>query len=136
MTLQPGRKLLHHCLVEPIGEGGVGAVWKAVDTTLNREVAIKRLPEDLGYFLARTGRGDRARELLAELDFRSPTEFVPPGIPGWIYRCLGDREKDRELTARAVEEGASPHGLMLLGCPFPDLLAKLGIPERDANPIR
>ena len=44
MKLEPGRELLHFRLVEQIGEGGMGVVWKAFDTTLDREVAIKILP--------------------------------------------------------------------------------------------
>src|SRR5262245_18253585 len=39
--------LSHYRLVERIGEGGMGVVWKAEDTVLHRTVAIKVLPADL-----------------------------------------------------------------------------------------
>ena len=47
MALKPGSRLLHYELVEQIGEGGMGVVWKAEDTKLHREVAIKVLPADV-----------------------------------------------------------------------------------------
>ena len=68
MTLQPGQSLLHYRLVDQIGAGGMGVVWKAVDTTLDRDVAIKVLPETLAEDPNRLVRFEREAKLLASLN--------------------------------------------------------------------
>ena len=43
--MRPGARLGHYEILSPLGKGGMGEVWKARDTTLHREVAVKMLPE-------------------------------------------------------------------------------------------
>ena len=68
MTLEPGKKLLHFELIEKLGEGGMGAVWRASDTTLGRDVAIKVLPQLFSEDPERLARFEREAKLLASLN--------------------------------------------------------------------
>ncbi len=68
MSLAPGRDLSHYRLVEPIGEGGMGVVWRAKDSTLGRDVAIKVLPDLFASDPERLARFEREARLLASLN--------------------------------------------------------------------
>ena len=68
MSIEPGQNLLHYRIVEKLGEGGMGAVWRAVDTTLDREVAIKVLPPAFAADAERVARFDREAKALASLN--------------------------------------------------------------------
>ena len=68
MSIEPGQNLLHYRLVEKIGEGGMGMVWKAVDKTLDRNVAIKILPDAFADLPDRLARFEREAKLLAALN--------------------------------------------------------------------
>jgi Tol biopolymer transport system component len=63
-----GTSLLHYRLVEKIGEGGMGAVWRATDATLGRDVAIKVLPEAFVSDPERLARFEREAKVLASLN--------------------------------------------------------------------
>jgi serine/threonine protein kinase/Tol biopolymer transport system component len=67
MPLAPGQSLLQFRLVEKIGEGGMGVVWKARDTRLNRDVAIKLLPEAMSSDAERIIRFQNEARTLASL---------------------------------------------------------------------
>ena len=68
MSVEPGSQLSHYRLVEKIGEGGMGEVWRADDTTLGRQVAIKILPESLAEDADRLSRFEREAKVLASLN--------------------------------------------------------------------
>jgi tRNA A-37 threonylcarbamoyl transferase component Bud32 len=68
VQLAAGMNLSRYRVVEKIGEGGMGQVWKAVDTSLGREVALKILPENLSRDPERLARFEREAKLLASLN--------------------------------------------------------------------
>jgi serine/threonine-protein kinase len=68
MQLEPGTRLLHYRVLDKIGEGGMGVVWRARDTSLDREVAIKLLPEALAADSERLQRFEREARVLASLN--------------------------------------------------------------------
>jgi serine/threonine-protein kinase len=66
VTPQP--TIAHYRLTSKLGEGGMGAVYRATDTKLNREVAIKILPDAFAQDPDRLARFDREAQLLAALN--------------------------------------------------------------------
>ncbi len=60
--------MAHYRLIEKIGEGGMGVVWRALDTTLDREVAIKVLSDAAAADPDRLERFEREAKILASLN--------------------------------------------------------------------
>ena len=72
MGLRSGTRLGVFEITELIGAGGMGEVYRARDTKLGREVAIKVLPEDFAKDPDRLARFEREALMLAALDWRAP----------------------------------------------------------------
>ena len=68
MSLRPGQSILHYRLGSKIGQGGMGEVWQATDTKLDRDVALKFLPDALTHDPERLERFTREARTLAALD--------------------------------------------------------------------
>lgn len=68
MQLAPGRRLGQFEIVEPVGAGGMGEVYRARDTKLDRHVAIKVLPQSFVEDQERLARFEREAKLLAALN--------------------------------------------------------------------
>jgi eukaryotic-like serine/threonine-protein kinase len=66
--LNPGAKLGPYEILSPLGAGGMGEVWRARDITLNRDVALKVLPEVLSRDPERMARFKREAQVLASLN--------------------------------------------------------------------
>src|SRR6202162_278765 len=68
MSLAPGTRMGPYEILAPIGAGGMGEVYRARDTKLKREVAIKVLPESFAADPERMARFQREAEVLASLN--------------------------------------------------------------------
>ncbi len=68
MSLQPGSRLGPYEIVGQIGSGGMGEVWKAKDTRLDRMVAVKVLPEHLAKHPESLARFEREAKAVAALN--------------------------------------------------------------------
>src|SRR6185369_6617826 len=68
LSLAPGTRLGVYQVTSQIGEGGMGQVYRATDTRLKRQVAIKILPPSLAADHDRLARFQREAEVLASLN--------------------------------------------------------------------
>ena len=63
-----GISVAHYRITAKLGEGGMGEVWRATDTKLGREVAIKVLPQAFAQDADRMARFTREAQVLASLN--------------------------------------------------------------------
>ena len=78
MPLQPGTTLGPYEILSPIGEGGMGEAWQARDTTLDRDVALKVLPDAFAADPDRLARVQREAQILASLNHPNIAQITPP----------------------------------------------------------
>src|SRR5215467_9528749 len=93
MTIASGIRLGPYEMLSPLGAGGMGEVWRARDTRLSREVAIKVLPPDVAK--------DESRLKRFEKEARSASALNHPNIVT-IYD-LGETESLRWIAMEKVE---------------------------------
>jgi len=137
MTLQAGTKLGPYEILSPLGAGGMGEVYRARDTNLNREVALKVLPEAFARDADRVTRFQREAQVLASLNH--------PNIAA-IYG-LEESGGVRALAMELVEGPTLADRLQRVALPLEDALSvarqiaealeaahEKGITHRDLKP--
>ncbi|HMA17826.1 MAG TPA: serine/threonine-protein kinase, partial [Thermoanaerobaculia bacterium] len=68
MPLVTGSRLGVYAILDPLGAGGMGEVYRALDTRLGREVAVKALPDEFSRDPGRRSRFEREARMLAALN--------------------------------------------------------------------
>lgn len=134
MSLPSGRKLAHYEIVEPIGKGGMGEVYRARDTKLGREVAIKVLPEELAVDEERIARFEREAKLLASLNHPNIASIYgleeADGVEALVLELV-----DGPTLAERIADGPVPmEGAMAIAKQIVDALEaghEAGVVHRD-----
>jgi serine/threonine protein kinase/Tol biopolymer transport system component len=137
MSLTPGQKLGPYEVVSPLGAGGMGEVYRARDTRLDRIVAIKILPSHLSADPIRKQRFEREAKSISGLNHPNICTLYDigsqDGIDYLVMECV-----EGESLAQRLERGALPIDQILkIGPEIADALAKAhrnGIIHRDLKP--
>ena len=136
MRLESGQMLLHYRLAERIGEGGMGVIWKAVDTALDREVAIKILPAVFAADPERLTRFEREAKLLASLNHPNIAAVYGLHVDGGVRFLAMELVRGRSLTAE-IARGLAPARVIELAVAIADGLAaahRQHVTHRDLKP--
>ncbi|TAK11951.1 MAG: serine/threonine-protein kinase, partial [Acidobacteria bacterium] len=102
MTLLPGTRLGPYEIVAPLGAGGMGEVYRAKDTKLNRDVAIKVLPESFALDADRVARFTREAQVLASLNHPNIAAIYAVETTSGVVSGSGRTETTPDVVSTAL----------------------------------
>ena len=112
-----GQPFCHYRIVERIGVGGMGEVYRARDTKLNRDVALKVLPEAFAKDAERMARVKREAQVLASLNY--PNIATIHSFEESNGHCALVMELVEGPTGRAHRSETNPHPTRLRRATLP-----------------
>ncbi len=137
MTLPAGTRLGSHEIVAPIGAGGMGEVYRARDTKLGRDVALKVLPAEMASSPERLERFQREARAVAALNHPHIVTIHSVEESGGVHFLTMELVEGRSLDL-LIAAGALPVGrLVEIASALADALAaahEKGIIHRDLKP--
>ena len=107
MSLAPGTRLGPYEVMTPLGSGGMGEVYRARDPKLNREVAIKILPEALAADPAALARFEREAQAVAALSHPNVLAIHDFGVEGGAPYAVMELLEGQTLREQ-MRDGAVP----------------------------
>jgi eukaryotic-like serine/threonine-protein kinase len=137
MSLDPGTKLGPYEIMSLLGAGGMGEVYRAKDTRLGRDVAIKTLPKEMSADPARKQRFEREAKTISNLNHPNICVLhdvgTQDGLDFLVMECV-----EGETLAKRLEKGPIPlERVLKFGAQVADALDKAhraGIVHRDLKP--
>ena len=107
MALAPGTQLGPYQIINPLGAGGMGEVYRARDSRLGRDVAIKILPKEMSADPARKQRFEREAKTISSLNHPNICTLhdvgSQDGVDYLVMECV-----EGETLAKRLEKGPLP----------------------------
>lgn len=131
-----GRTLSHYCIVTAIGAGGMGKVYRATDTKLDRDVALKVLPAEMARDPQRLARFQREARAVAALNHPNIVTIFSVEQDAGIHFFTMELVEGKSLD-RCIGAGLSIEQIIEIGSAVAEALAAAhnkGIVHRDLKP--
>ena len=132
-----GQTLAHYKILEKIGSGGMGEVFLAEDTKLDRKVAVKVLPPELAESEERRARFTREAKAIAALNHPNIVTVHSVEQAGDVHFITMELVKGKTLTELLPSSGLSLAKFFEVAIPLADAVAAAhqeGITHRDLKP--
>ena len=137
MTLAAGTKLGPYEILAPIGAGGMGEVYRARDTRLDRTVAVKVLPSHLSEDTSHRRRFEREAKMISALSHPHICALHDVGHQDGTDYLVMEYVEGETLSERLVKGPLSTEQVLRFGIEIADALDKAhrqGIVHRDLKP--
>src|SRR5712691_6203164 len=137
MTLTAGTKLGPYEVVSPLGAGGMGAVYKARDTRLERTVAVKVLPSHTTASPEVRQRFEREAKMISQLSHAHICALYDVGREGETEYLVMEYLEGETLADRLLKGSLPTEQTLRYGIEIADALDKAhrqGIVHRDLKP--
>ncbi len=137
MALTSGTRLGPYEILAPIGAGGMGEVYKATDTRLDRTVAIKVLPEHLAESPERKARFEREAKAISQLNHPHICTLYDVGEQDGIDFIVMEYIEGETLAERLKKGALKLEEALEYGIQIADGLDtahRAGIVHRDLKP--
>ena len=140
MSLTPGARVGPYAIQSALGAGGMGEVYRARDSKLNRDVALKLLPEVFAFDSDRLARFRREAQLLASLNHPNIAiihglEEGPASARALVMELVDGPTLADIIAGSGLLAVGSGQNSGLSGSPGRRAQSRLGLPLDEALPI-
>ncbi len=137
MTLTTGSRLGPYEVVAPLGVGGMGEVYRARDTRLGRDVAVKVLPQHLSTQPEVRARFEREAKMISSLNHPNICVLFDIGVENGVDYLVMELIEGDTLAERLTRGPLPPADLLRFGAQIADALDRAhraGVVHRDLKP--